>query len=90
MEGLIPTPTMEEGQSLKSIFEDAETKRRLSEAISDRNSPDYQNTLTAAIRLYRDASRLANSLSIFSPNETVDDISTNDLQYETFHRIRFL
>ena len=71
---------MDQGQSLKSIFEDAERKRRLAEEISDRNSPDYQNNLTTAIRSYRDASRLADSLSIFSPNETVDDISTNNLQ----------
>ena len=72
---------MEEGQSLKSIFQDAEQKRRSLDDIPNRNSPEYQNTLRTAIRLYRDASKLADSLSIFSPNETIDDISTNDLQY---------
>ena len=74
---------MEQGQSLKSIFGDAENKRKLLDGISDRNSLEHQNTLIAAIRLYRDASKLADSLSIFSLNETIDDISTNDLQYET-------
>ena len=71
---------MEEGQSLRVIFEAAEKKKKSLDDIPERNSPEYQNTLLAAFRLYKDASKMADNLSLYSSNENFDDISTNNLQ----------
>lgn len=71
---------MEEGHSLRQIFEAAEKKKKSLDEIVERNSLEYQNVLLAAFRLYNDASKAADSLSLYSSNETVDDISTNNLQ----------
>ena len=71
---------MEEGQSLRLIFEAAEKKKRSLDDIPERDSSEYQNTLLAAFRLYKDAFKMADSLSLYSSNEALDDISTNNLQ----------
>ena len=41
----------------------------------------YQDNLRAAISSFEECRRLADRVSLFSPNETQDDISSSDLQY---------
>ena len=72
---------MEDGQSLHSLYEDAERKKRIINDNQDRNSPEYQNMLLTAVQLYSDALSLSEDLSLFSLNEQIDDISTTNLKY---------
>ena len=44
------------------------------------SSTPYQETLQAAIAALDECRRLAERLSLFSPNETEDDIASGDLQ----------
>lgn len=77
---------MSEGdRSLKSLFEDAEQKRTSIEHSYDSNSSDFQENVHLAIQLYEQCLHIADRLSLFSPNETLEDINTADLQYLLLH-----
>ena len=68
----------EENRSLRSVYNDAEKKRNKIEVTS---SNDAQDLLTAAIQLYEECLEIASQISLFSPNESLEDITTSDLQY---------
>lgn len=72
---------MDEPRTLKSIFADAEEKRHALENTYEAASPRYKDDLSAAIDDYLECLQLISKLSIFSPNESVEDISTSDLPY---------
>ncbi|RFU23816.1 hypothetical protein B7463_g12522, partial [Scytalidium lignicola] len=67
-------------QSIKSLFSSAERQRQSIESSWDTNTAEYQQNLVAAIRIYEQCLELAGRLSLFSPNETIEDISSGDLQ----------
>lgn len=67
-------------QSIKSLFRKAEQQRKDIEASWDSNTAIYQQNVAAAIATYEDCLKLADRLSLFSPNETLEDISSGDLQ----------
>lgn len=71
----------EEQRSLRSTFEDAEAKRTTIESSFDSNSSTFQDNLSAAIKLYEECVKIADQIALFSPNETLEDISSTDLQY---------
>jgi hypothetical protein len=67
-------------QSIKSLFSSAERQRKDIEASWDSNTAEYQQNLAAAIKTYDDCLKLADRLSLFSPNETLEDVTSGDLQ----------
>ncbi|KAM7204516.1 TAP42-like protein [Rhypophila sp. PSN 637] len=71
----------DEPRSLKHVFADAETKRLSLENSTDTTSQSYLDTVSSAVQGYRDCLGFIEKLSIFSPNETFEDISTSDLPY---------
>jgi hypothetical protein len=71
----------EESRSLRAVYEDAESKRTTIENSFDSNSSDFQDNLSAAIKLYEQCLEIADQISLFSPNESLEDISSIDLQY---------
>lgn len=71
----------EENRSLRSVYDDAEKKRSTIESSFDSNAASFQDNLTAAIQLYEECIKIADQISLFSPNETLEDITTGDLQY---------
>lgn len=71
----------EEPKTLKSVLAQAEQKRKTLEGVYDTTSDSYRDTLSAAIAGYQEALELISRLSVFSPNESVEDISTSDLPY---------
>ncbi|KPM36427.1 hypothetical protein AK830_g10155 [Neonectria ditissima] len=71
----------EEPQSLKSLFQAAEDKRRALETSFQATSPAYRVELDAALDLYARARDQLGRLAIFSPNEGAEDIATTDLPY---------
>ncbi|CAL3962755.1 hypothetical protein PZA11_000181 [Diplocarpon coronariae] len=68
-------------QSIKSLFRLAEQQRKDIEASWDSNTTAYQQNVAAAIATYDDCLKLADRLSLFSPNETLEDLTSGDLQY---------
>ncbi|KXX76104.1 Immunoglobulin-binding protein 1 [Madurella mycetomatis] len=72
----------DEPRSLKALFADAESKRlALESSPLAPNSTEYTDAVSSAIKLYQDSSRLIDAASLFSPNESLEDLSTSDLPY---------
>jgi immunoglobulin-binding protein 1 len=76
-------PPTEEPQeeSLRSIFEEAEEKRRSLGSAYEATSPLYRRDLDAALGLYERVSRQVAAVALFSPNESLEDLSTSALPY---------
>ncbi|KAF2201241.1 type 2A phosphatase-associated protein 42 [Delitschia confertaspora ATCC 74209] len=68
-------------KSIRALFSDAEKKRQGIESSYDTNSAAFQENLSSAIATYEECLKLAERASLFSPNETLDDIASSDLQY---------
>ena len=71
----------DEDRSLRSVHQEAEQKRNTLENSFDRNSSAFQDNLHSAIQLHERCLNIADQISLFSPNETLEDIGTADLQY---------
>lgn len=75
-------PVMDEPpQSLRALFAKAEQERISLEASPSTISATFQENLSSAILTYEECLRVADRVSLFSPNETLDDINSGDLQY---------
>ncbi|KAL4968790.1 IGBP1/TAP42 family protein [Aspergillus stella-maris] len=73
----------EQPQTLKSVFTDAKREKIALETRPDSNSDAYRSDVNATIAKFEECQRLAAALSMFSSNELLEDISTNDLPYLT-------
>lgn len=73
-----------EDQSLKSLFASAESARKDLDSAWDTTTPSYQSSIAATITTYEHCLQLADRLSLFSPNETLEDVSSGDLQSVQF------
>ncbi|KAI5201613.1 phosphatase 2A-associated protein [Aureobasidium subglaciale] len=71
----------EEPQSLRALWQTVEDKRRQVESSWDTNSAAHQALLNATVSGYEQALRIQDQIALFSPNESADDIATNDLHY---------
>jgi immunoglobulin-binding protein 1 len=79
---------MAEQQTIKSLFSSAERQRKDIEASWDTNTPAYQTNLAAAITSYESCLELADRQALFSSNETLEDVTSGDLQYVRADRKR--
>jgi immunoglobulin-binding protein 1 len=70
----------EQPQSLRALFAKAERARQEITSSYDSNSPTYQENLSNTIATYEECLKLAEQISLFSPNESLEDISSSDLQ----------
>ncbi|KAI4727034.1 phosphatase 2A-associated protein [Aureobasidium sp. EXF-10728] len=71
----------EEPQSLRTVWQTAEDKRRQIESSWDTNSAAHQALVNAAIASYEQCLRIQDQIALFSPNESLEDIATNDLHH---------
>ncbi|KAK5660342.1 hypothetical protein OQA88_12883 [Cercophora sp. LCS_1] len=72
--------------SLKDLFATAEEARTsLLNTPHPPNSPTHQETVQTAVSTYQNCLSLISSLSLFSPNESLDDLSTSSLPYLLTH-----
>lgn len=74
----------EEPKSIRALFSTAERLRNDLNNFPDSNSPTYQENLTNAIATYESCLKLSEQVSLFSPNESLDDVSSSDIQYVRF------
>ncbi|RKF64188.1 Uncharacterized protein C63.05 [Erysiphe neolycopersici] len=68
-------------QSIKTLFNFGENHRKQLDSAWDSNSSEYQQSVSNAITNYEECLKLIDRLSLFSPNETLEDLTANDLQY---------
>jgi len=68
-------------QNIRTLFKSAESRSDALETSGNSSSSTYRENLAAAITAFEDCRQLADRLSLFSPNETLEDIATGDLQY---------
>jgi len=71
----------EQPLSLRAIFVSAESKRKELDASWDTNAASYQDKLQAAIAQYQQCLQLTDRVAMFSSNESLEDVSTGDIQY---------
>lgn len=70
----------EEPQNLRAVYNTGESKRRELEGAYDSREAAYQEKVAAAIDAYEQCLQIADRISLFSPNESLDDITSSDLQ----------
>lgn len=68
-------------QTIKSLFSLAEKKRNAAEVARDISDSAYRENIASAIATYEECRQLADRLTLFSPNETLEDIASGDLRY---------
>ncbi|KAF2739076.1 type 2A phosphatase-associated protein 42 [Polyplosphaeria fusca] len=66
-------------KSLRALFLEAEHRREGLSAFPSTNTPTYQEALQTAIALYEASLKQSEQVSLFSPNESLDDVSSTDL-----------
>ena len=66
--------------NIRTLFRSAESKHDVLETSRDSSSSTYRENLAAAIATFEECRQLADRLSLFSSNETLEDIATGDLQ----------
>ena len=70
----------EGGDNLRTLFEAAESLRAQLDTLQA-NSEQYRSNLQQVISKYTQCQELASKASLFSSNESLDDIATSDLKY---------
>lgn len=71
----------EQPQNLRALYETAERERQELSSSYEPNSPLFQETLSKTIATYEECLKVSEQISLFSPNETLEDVSSSDLQY---------
>jgi hypothetical protein len=74
-----------EPQTLRGLFLKGEQAKQELAASYEPNSPTFQENLSKTIATYEECQKLAEHVSLFSPNETLEDIVSTDLQYVARH-----
>lgn len=65
---------------IRTLFTSAKSQRKELESSADPTGYAYQENLQAAITSLEKCRKIADRISLFSPNETEDDIPSGDLQ----------
>jgi hypothetical protein len=71
----------EQPRTLKSVFQSAEGKRLAIEGSYEMTSLTYQDDIAEALKSYEECIQIIDKVSLFSANESLEDISTSDLPY---------
>ncbi len=76
-----------EPRSLQSCFIQTETKRKSLESSRDANSASFQENLKAVVSNYEECLKIIEQVSLISPKESVEDVSSGDLKSVYVHLI---
>ncbi|KAF2121560.1 TAP42-like protein [Lophiotrema nucula] len=68
-------------KSIRALFYEAERAREKLSTFASSNTLEYQSALRDALATYEACLQQSEHVSLFSPNETLDDVSSSDLQY---------
>ncbi|PGH26985.1 hypothetical protein AJ80_01369 [Polytolypa hystricis UAMH7299] len=74
----------QQANTLQGLFSSAKAQKKSLETSSEPiNTPQFQDSLNDAISKFEQCQQRVAQLSLFSPNESVEDITTGNLQYLT-------
>ncbi|KAI9676283.1 MAG: hypothetical protein M1829_003112 [Trizodia sp. TS-e1964] len=71
----------EPSDNIRTLYTAGEKARKQLETYSESNTTSYQDLLTTALKNYEKCRTYSRQISLFSSNETLEDISSKDLQY---------
>lgn len=71
---------MEQESNIRTLFVAARNQRKQLETSTDPTSALYQENLQSAIAALEGCKKIADRISLFSQNETEEDIASGDLQ----------
>ncbi|KAG0638096.1 TAP42-like protein [Tuber brumale] len=71
----------EHQESLRSLYESGERLRKEIEDSYDYNSAAYQQKLQTAIQTYQECKKLVDQISLFSTNESLEDVVSSEIRY---------
>lgn len=71
----------ENSQNLQTLFATAKKEKQSLESSLETNTDEYRSQVNATIAKFEECQQLISRLSLFSPNESLEDIATGDLQY---------
>lgn len=72
----------DEPQSLQALFASAKAQKKDLENDSPVTNPQYEEKLNTTISTFERCQSAVSKLSLFSTNESLEDVATTDLQYE--------
>ncbi|KAI1956643.1 Type 2A phosphatase-associated protein 42 [Ophidiomyces ophidiicola] len=75
----------EEPRSLQILFSSAKAQKKSLESAPSANDEAYKDQLDSTLELFETCHKLIAKLSLFSPNESLEDITTADLQFGLPH-----
>lgn len=75
------TVMMDQPQSLRTLFASAKTEKESLESRTDSNSDSYRSDVDATIAKFKECQRLVQFLSLFSQNESLEEVATGDIPY---------
>lgn len=67
-------------RTVRTLFHRGNQLRQRLETSNDAKSSAYEEILRDAISTFEDCRRLAHEVSLFSSNETLEDVTTDNLQ----------
>ena len=67
-------------RTLSALFASGVSQRNRLATAPETSSSRYQEDLKAAIATFEQCREISEHISLFSPNETLEDISTGDLR----------
>jgi len=71
--------TEAEPQGLRALYIASEAKRRKLNDFPFSDTPEYEEVVDSITNIYKSALEALQHFSVFSTNESIEDISTNDL-----------
>lgn len=69
----------DESTCLRHVFTKAKSQRQSLESFPSSSDATYQQNVLAAIESLEECRRIARSISLFSANETLEDVASGDL-----------
>ena len=65
--------------NLRTLFKDAQRVSDQLDTFASTSDPTYQDNLRSAVGTFERCREIVGRISLFSPNETLEDISSGDL-----------
>ena len=81
-----PATIMDQLPNLRSLFSSARESKVALESRGDTTTTAYRDEIKATISKFQECQRQISILSLFSSNESLDDVASGDIRYFTLQR----
>lgn len=73
-------PADDENDTIRSLFDSGDALRQKLDQFPNSNTAEYQRTLSQALSKYLKCKNFINQASLFSLNESLDDVTSGDIR----------